>query len=69
MRFIVWLRNVRSVLGIMNRQLKKAVGVLPKPIKPLKRIASDDVVSVIRKSRGSGKKFGRLSTSPPSSCL
>ncbi len=38
----------------MSRKAKNTTDVLPKPIKPLKRVTFHDVVSVIRKSRDSG---------------
>ncbi len=39
----------------MNNQVRNAAKLLPKPIKPLKRLDPGDVVAVIRKGRDSGK--------------
>ena len=39
----------------LSRPERNAADLLPKPIKPAKRIASSDVVSIIRKSRDTDK--------------
>ncbi len=49
----------RQALALLEQGLsgpaKNASDLLPKPLKPAKRIAPSDVVSVIRKSRDTGK--------------
>lgn len=39
----------------MSKQARNAAELLPKPIKPLKRVVSGNVVSAIRESRDSAK--------------
>ena len=41
----------------MSKQVMNSAKLLPKPIKPLKRISPSDVVAVIRKGRDSDKEF------------
>ena len=37
----------------MSKQVRSADGLLPKPVKPLKRLEPSEVVAVIRQSRDS----------------
>ena len=49
----------RQALALLEEALsgpvRNAADLLPKPLKPAKQIAPSDVVSVIRKSRDTGK--------------